>query len=164
MGGPATHLRASGSVASSRRPVAWNTFVFDHHVATRLDGQHQDRPLPHTVRYSVGDNRSTWSLTKAGLALCGGPRGNGEPLGLLDIAGLSSRTSTVASQEPFEDRSGEIFSFPGPRPVTLPPAVFTAPLPATPVPSARSNVPFRYELELSTTCAISTKSTVGFTP
>jgi hypothetical protein len=26
-------------------------------VATRLDGQHQDRPLPHTVRYSVGDNR-----------------------------------------------------------------------------------------------------------
>ena len=36
---------------------AWNAFAFAHHLAARLDGQHQDAPVPHTNRYSVGDNR-----------------------------------------------------------------------------------------------------------
>src|SRR4051794_5737713 len=36
---------------------AWNAFAFDHHIATRLDGQHQEEPTPHTIRYAVGDNR-----------------------------------------------------------------------------------------------------------
>jgi hypothetical protein len=29
----------------------------DHQIAARLDGQHQDAPVPHTIRYAVGDNR-----------------------------------------------------------------------------------------------------------
>ena len=33
---------------------AWNAFAFDHRVATRLDGIHQESPVPHTVRYTVG--------------------------------------------------------------------------------------------------------------
>src|SRR5262249_18727478 len=45
-------------VAASLLPggrFAWNAFAFDHHVATRLDGEHQSAPVPHTSRYSVGD-------------------------------------------------------------------------------------------------------------
>jgi SAM-dependent methyltransferase len=77
-------------VAASLRPggrFAWNAFAFDHQIAARLDGQHQDEPVPHTLRYSVGDNRidvtlddgeksSLWWATK------------NEWLGLVDIAGL----------------------------------------------------------------------------
>src|SRR4051795_8546843 len=47
-------------VASSLRPggrFAWNAFAFDHAVAARLDGAPQEQPVPHTVRYAVGDNR-----------------------------------------------------------------------------------------------------------
>src|SRR5262249_60980801 len=36
---------------------AWNAFAMDHNIAAQLDGAHQDAPVPHTVRYGVGDNR-----------------------------------------------------------------------------------------------------------
>lgn len=44
-------------VAASIRPdgcFAWNAFAFDHRIAARLDGEHQEELVPHTVRYSVG--------------------------------------------------------------------------------------------------------------
>jgi SAM-dependent methyltransferase len=77
-------------VAASLQPggrFAWNAFAFDHQIAARLDGQHQDKPVPHTMRYAVGANRidivlddgetsSLWWATK------------NEWLGLVDIAGL----------------------------------------------------------------------------
>ncbi|MFI9814551.1 class I SAM-dependent methyltransferase [Saccharothrix variisporea] len=77
-------------VAASLRPggrFAWNAFAFDHRIAARVDGVHQDEPTPHTIRYSVGDNRidivrddgatsSLWWATR------------NEWLGLLDAAGL----------------------------------------------------------------------------
>jgi SAM-dependent methyltransferase len=47
-------------VASSLRPdglFAWNAFAFDHQIAARLDGQRQSEPIPHLIRYAVGDNR-----------------------------------------------------------------------------------------------------------
>src|SRR5205814_5467761 len=47
-------------VAASLRPggrFAWTAFAFDHRIAASLDGHHQDQPVPHTIRYSVGDNR-----------------------------------------------------------------------------------------------------------
>jgi len=47
-------------VAAALQPggrFAWNAFAFDHRIAARLDGQHQDEPLPHSVRYAIGDNR-----------------------------------------------------------------------------------------------------------
>lgn len=66
---------------------AWDVIAFDHRIAVRLDGVHQDEPAPHTMRYSVGDNRidivrdggatsSLWWATK------------NEWLGLIDVAGL----------------------------------------------------------------------------
>ena len=66
---------------------AWNAFAFDHSVAARLDGQRNDVPVPHAVRYDVPDNRID-------LALDGGARSSiwwatkNEWLGLIDIAGL----------------------------------------------------------------------------
>jgi ubiquinone/menaquinone biosynthesis C-methylase UbiE len=86
----ADRRRTFERVAASLRPggrFAWNAFAFDHHFAVRLGGVHQDEPVPHTVRYSVGDNRvdivrddgatsSLWWATK------------NEWLALIDVAGL----------------------------------------------------------------------------
>ena len=51
----ADRRRTFERVAASLRPggrFAWNAFAFDHQIAARLDGQHQDEPVPHTVRYA----------------------------------------------------------------------------------------------------------------
>jgi ubiquinone/menaquinone biosynthesis C-methylase UbiE len=86
----ADRRRTFERVAASLRPggrFAWNAFAFDHAVAGRLDGKHQDEPVPHTVRYAVGDNRID-------LVLDGGARSSlwwatkNEWLGLVDVAGL----------------------------------------------------------------------------
>ena len=86
----ADRRRTFERVAAALRPdgrFAWNAFAFDHQIAARLEAQHQDEPVPHTIRYSVVDNRvdivlddgassSLWWATK------------NEWLGLLDVAGL----------------------------------------------------------------------------
>lgn len=86
---------------------AWNALVFDHHVAARADGAHRQEPQPHTIRYSVGDNRidiirddgavsSLWWATK------------NEWFGLLDIAGLELEALYGGfTREPFTDDSRE---------------------------------------------------------
>jgi|SRR5579864_702130 len=56
----ADRRRTFERVAAVLRPdgrFAWNVFIFDHQVAVRNDGTHQERPVPHTPRYSVPDNR-----------------------------------------------------------------------------------------------------------
>ncbi len=86
----ADRRRTFERVVASLRPggrFAWNAFAFDHAIAARLDGAHQNEPEPHTLRYAVGDNRidivrddgaksSLWWATK------------NEWLGLIDVAGL----------------------------------------------------------------------------
>ena len=86
----ADRRRTFERVAASLRPdgrFAWNAFAFDHQIAARLDGRHLEDRVPHTMRYSVADNRidiirddgaksSLWWATK------------NEWLGLLDVAGL----------------------------------------------------------------------------
>jgi ubiquinone/menaquinone biosynthesis C-methylase UbiE len=77
-------------VAASLRPggrFAWNAFAFDHKIATRLDGQHQDEPVPHTIRYSVVDNRIDIRLDDGGSSSLWWATQN-EWLGLIDVAGL----------------------------------------------------------------------------
>jgi SAM-dependent methyltransferase len=86
---------------------AWNVFAFDHAIAARLDGAHQDEPIPHTLRYSVGESRvdivlengqtsSLWWATK------------NEWLGLLDVAGLESEALYGwFDRRPFDDASRE---------------------------------------------------------
>jgi trans-aconitate methyltransferase len=86
---------------------AWNAFAFDHAIASSLDGQAQDEPFRHTVRYAVGDGRidivldsgetsSLWWATK------------NEWLGLIDVAGLETEALYGwFDRRPFDDESRE---------------------------------------------------------
>jgi SAM-dependent methyltransferase len=106
----ADRRRTFERVAASLRPggrFAWNVFAFDHAIAARLDGQHQDEPVPHTLRYYVGDNRvditldsgdsiSLWWATK------------NEWLGLIDVAGLEVEALYGGfDRRPFDEESRE---------------------------------------------------------
>jgi SAM-dependent methyltransferase len=106
----ADRRRTFERVAAALRPdgrFAWNAFAFDHRIAARLDGEHQEEPTPHTVRYAVGDNRidiirddgaksSLWWATK------------NEWLGLLDVAGLELEVLYGGfAHEPLTDDSQE---------------------------------------------------------
>ena len=106
----ADRRRTFERVAASLQPhgrFAWNALAFDHKIAVRLEGQHQQEPVPHTVRYSVGDNRidlvrddgahrSLWWATQ------------NEWLGLIDVAGLEVAALYGGfAGEPFTDDSEE---------------------------------------------------------
>ena len=106
----ADRRRTFERVAASLRPggrFAWNAFAFDHQIAARLDGEHQQQPVPHTNRYAVGDNRidiildtgaksSLWWATK------------NEWAGLIDVAGLELEGLYGGfAREPFTDDSRE---------------------------------------------------------
>jgi hypothetical protein len=106
----ADRRRTFARVAASLRPggrFARNAFAFDHRFAAAADGRHVDEPVPHTIRYAVGDNRidivldtgettSLWWATK------------NEWLGLVDVAGfeLESLAGGFAG-EPLDDESRE---------------------------------------------------------
>src|SRR5512133_2864444 len=78
--------RVAASLRSNGR-FAWNAFAFDHHVASAIDGQHADTPLPHTNYYSVSDNRVDITLDDGGTGSLWWATKN-EWRGLLDVAGL----------------------------------------------------------------------------
>jgi len=98
-------------VASSLLPggrFAWNAFAFDHAIAARLDGMRQDEPIPHMLRYAVGESRidivldsgdtsSLWWATK------------NEWLGLIDVAGLEVEALFGwFDRRPFDEESREL--------------------------------------------------------
>ncbi len=97
-------------VAASLRPggrFAWNAFAFDHRIATRLDGVHQEAPVPHTVRYAVGDNRIDIDLDDGARSSLWWATRN-EWLGLLDVAGLELEALYGGfGGEPLDDASTE---------------------------------------------------------
>jgi ubiquinone/menaquinone biosynthesis C-methylase UbiE len=86
----ADRRRVFEGVAGSLRlggKFAWNAFAFDYHVAARLAGQHQDKPVPHSVHYDIADNRIDLRLDDGGTSSLWWATKN-EWLGLLDVAGL----------------------------------------------------------------------------
>lgn len=86
----ADRRRTFERVAASLRPggtFAWNAFAFDHGIAARFDGNHQEEPVPHTIRYSVGDNRIDISLDDGATSSIWWATRN-EWLGLIDVAGF----------------------------------------------------------------------------
>jgi SAM-dependent methyltransferase len=86
----ADRRRTFERVAASLLPggrFAWNAFAFDHNIAARLDGKPQDDPVPHTIRYAVGDNRIDITLDDGGKSSLWWATKN-EWLGLIDVAGL----------------------------------------------------------------------------
>jgi ubiquinone/menaquinone biosynthesis C-methylase UbiE len=106
----ADRRRTFERVAASLRPggrFAWNAFAFDHAVAGQLDGQHHDEPVPHTVRYAVGDNRIDITLDNGGTSSLWWATKN-EWLGLIDVAGLELESSFGGFDgEPLDDESRE---------------------------------------------------------
>jgi ubiquinone/menaquinone biosynthesis C-methylase UbiE len=101
-----TFERVAGSLAPGGR-FAWNAFAFDHKVATRLDGVEQEKPVPHTIRYDVGDNRIDITLDGGGTSSLWWATKN-EWLGLLDVAGLKVEALYGGfAGEPFSEDSRE---------------------------------------------------------
>ncbi len=106
----AGRCRTFERVAASLQPggrFAWNAFAFDHHIAARLDGQHQQEPVPHTNRYAVGDNRIDITLDGGATSSLWWATKN-EWFGLLDVAGLEVEALYGGfAAEPFGDDSRE---------------------------------------------------------
>jgi len=101
-----TFERVAGSLGSGGR-FAWNAFAFDHRVASRLDGTRQDEPVPHSVRYAVGDNRIDITLDDGAKSSLWWATKN-EWLGLVDVAGLETEALYGGfSREAFGDDSRE---------------------------------------------------------
>jgi ubiquinone/menaquinone biosynthesis C-methylase UbiE len=106
----AARRRVFERVARSLRPggrFAWNAFAFDHAIAADLDGKRRTEPVPHTLRYAVGDNR-------VDLILDGGETSSlwwatrNEWLGLIDVAGLEVEVLYGGFERvPFGDESRE---------------------------------------------------------
>jgi ubiquinone/menaquinone biosynthesis C-methylase UbiE len=97
-------------VAAALRPggrFAWNAFAFDHAIAARLDGLHQDEPVGHSLRYAVGDNRIDITLDGGGTSSLWWATKN-EWLGLIDVAGLEVEALYGGfEREPFTEDSRE---------------------------------------------------------
>jgi len=106
----ADRRRTFERVASSLRPggrFAWNVFAFDHQAAARVEGRHQDEPVPHTIHYAVGDNRIDITLDDGATSSLWWATKN-EWLGLLDVAGLELEALYGGFHgEPLDDVSRE---------------------------------------------------------
>jgi hypothetical protein len=106
----ADRRRTFQRVAAALRPggrFAWNAFAFDHRIAASLDGEHRDDPVPHSIRYSVGDNRIDIVLDGGGTSSRWWATKN-EWLGLIDVAGLEVEALYGGfAHEPFTDESRE---------------------------------------------------------
>lgn len=106
----ADRRRTFERVAASLRPggrFAWNAFALDHRIASRLDGERQAQPVPHTVRYRVGDNRVDIVLDDGATSSVWWATRN-EWLGLIDVAGLELEALYGGfAREPFTDESQE---------------------------------------------------------
>src|SRR6266576_2336529 len=106
----ADRRRCFESVAASLRPngrFAWNAFAFDHQTASEIDGKHADTPLPHTIHYSVSNNRVDITLDDGGTGSLWWATKN-EWLGLLDVAGLRLEALYGGfAGEPLDDNSHE---------------------------------------------------------
>jgi ubiquinone/menaquinone biosynthesis C-methylase UbiE len=106
----ADRRRTFERVAAVLRPggrFAWNAFAFDHAIAARLDGLHQDEPFGHSLRYAVGDNRIDITLDGGGTSSLWWATKN-EWLALIDVAGLEVEALYGGfDREPFDDESRE---------------------------------------------------------
>jgi hypothetical protein len=106
----ADRRRTFEAVAANLAPegrFAWNVFAFDHALAARFDGQHQDEPVGHTSIYAIGDNRIDMVLDSGAKSSLWWATKN-EWLGLIDVAGLTLEAVYGGfAGEPLDDQSRE---------------------------------------------------------
>lgn len=101
-----TFERVAASLHAEGR-FAWNVWAFDHHAAASLDGRTIEKPVPHTIRYFVGDNRMEVALPDGSKSIFWWATKN-EWLGLLDVSGLEVEALYGGfSREPLSDDSRE---------------------------------------------------------
>jgi len=101
-----TFERVAAALAPGGR-FAWNAFAFDHRIAAEIDGRHQSEPVPHTIRYAVGDNRTDIQLDDGGTSSLWWATKN-EWLGLVDVAGLEVEAAYGGFDgRPLDDESRE---------------------------------------------------------
>jgi SAM-dependent methyltransferase len=88
----ADRRRVFERVAAGLRPggrFAWNAFVFDHTIASSLDGRWREDPARHRNDYAPADNRIDLTLESGpSISLWWITRGEWE--GLLDVSGLET--------------------------------------------------------------------------
>ena len=107
----ADRRRTFERIAASLRPggrFAWNVFVFNPHIAGKLDGQWQeDAPVRHRVDYVPTDARIDLTLEGgATIPLYWSTRAEWE--GLLDVAGLETEALYGwFNRRPFDEESKE---------------------------------------------------------
>jgi ubiquinone/menaquinone biosynthesis C-methylase UbiE len=98
--------RVERSLAPRGR-FAWNAFAFDHTIAATLDGRRHEEPVPHTVRYAVGDNRIDLTLDSGETSSLWWATRN-EWLGLIEVSGLEIEALYGGfAGEPVTDESSE---------------------------------------------------------
>ena len=108
LGGPPPHLRAGGRIASAGRPVRLEC-ASPSIIGSPRDwtGSSAREPVPHTIRYAVGDNRIDL-MTAAGARSSLWWATKNEWLGLIDVAGLDLEALYGGfAGEPFDDNSRE---------------------------------------------------------
>jgi SAM-dependent methyltransferase len=106
----ADRRRAFPRIAAALRPggrFAWNAFCFDPAIAVRLDGQHQDEPVPHTIRQFAHESRIDIELDSGDVISLWWATKN-EWLGLIDVAGLEVEALYGwFDRRPFDEESRE---------------------------------------------------------
>ena len=99
-----TFERVAASLRLGGR-FAWDAFAFDHRAAAQVEGQLQNEPVPHTVRYAVSDNRLDVTLDDGATSSLWWATKN-EWLGLIDVAGLELEALFGGfKREPLDDQS-----------------------------------------------------------
>jgi ubiquinone/menaquinone biosynthesis C-methylase UbiE len=106
----ADRRRVFERVAAALQPggrFAWNAFAFHHQIAARLDGLHQTDPVPHTITYSVPDNRIDITMDNGATSRLWWATKN-EWLGLIDVSGLELESLHGGfAGEPLSDEAAE---------------------------------------------------------
>jgi SAM-dependent methyltransferase len=86
---------------------AWNAFVFDHRIASELDGLWRDEPMRHRNDYDVTDNRVDLTLESGSTISLWWVAGS-EWEGLLDVSGLETEALYGwFDRRPFDEDSRE---------------------------------------------------------
>ena len=96
---------AAALIPSGR--FAWNAWALDHRIAVQVDGLTILEPVPHTIRFYVGDNRMEVTLDDGSKSVFWWATKN-EWLGLMDVSGLELEALYGGfDREPVSDESRE---------------------------------------------------------